>query len=105
MTPFEILGLPEDADDDAQVKQAYLAKVRAYPPERAPQQFQRVREAYETVQDRRKRLAYALFHRREVTSADVLGHLLHQRGTPRRANAAAFRQALVAALAHPPESD
>ncbi len=101
MTPFEILGLPEDTDDDAQVKQAYLAKVRAHPPEHAPQQFQRIREAYEHVQDHHKRLTYKLLHIQAVSRADIEEPLLSQRGELRRPDIKIFRQALFAALSFP----
>jgi len=59
--PFEILEVGADADDDS-IKQAYLQKVKTYPPERYPQQFQQIRQAYETIKDRRSRLHYTLFN-------------------------------------------
>lgn len=58
--PFQVLGVPETADD-AEIKKAYLRKVRQFPPDRAPQRFQIVREAFEAVQTRRDRLRYRLF--------------------------------------------
>jgi curved DNA-binding protein CbpA len=60
-TPFEILGLPESATDQ-EIRSAYLAKVREYPPEREPERFQEIRAAFEAIQDRRARLEYQLFH-------------------------------------------
>src|SRR4029453_799394 len=48
MSPFAVLGIEETADD-AQVRAAYLAKVRRSPPDRDPDGFRRVREAYEAV--------------------------------------------------------
>jgi curved DNA-binding protein CbpA len=53
--PFTVLGVGEDAGDD-QIKQRYLALVRAYPPDREPERFQAYRAAYEAVRDQRKRL-------------------------------------------------
>ena len=53
--PFTILGVGEDAGDD-QIKQRYLALVRAFPPDREPERFQAYRAAYEALRDRRKRL-------------------------------------------------
>jgi curved DNA-binding protein CbpA len=97
MTPFEILGVSEDADD-ARIKQAYLQKVREYPPERAPRQFQRAREAYERIQSGQKRLEYRLFHTHEPSVAEILEHLLQQRGAPQRPSAQALRQALATSL-------
>jgi curved DNA-binding protein CbpA len=53
--PFTVLGVGEDAGDD-QIKQRYLALVRAFPPDREPERFQAYRAAYEAVRDQRKRL-------------------------------------------------
>jgi curved DNA-binding protein CbpA len=53
--PFTILGVGEDAGDD-QIKQRYLALVRACPPDREPERFQAYRAAYEALRDQRKRL-------------------------------------------------
>jgi curved DNA-binding protein CbpA len=60
MNPFTVLGLEETADDEA-VRAAYLAAVRQSPPDRDPDGFRRIREAYETLQDEERRLALRLF--------------------------------------------
>ncbi len=60
-TPFEILDIEEDADDES-IKKAYLGKVRENPPERDGTAFQTIRNAYETIQTQRHRLQYQLFH-------------------------------------------
>lgn len=60
-TPFEILEVPGDADDEA-IKKAYLKKVKECPPERGQDAFQRVREAFEAVQTDKQRRRYRLFH-------------------------------------------
>jgi curved DNA-binding protein CbpA len=59
-TPYDILKIGEDADDAA-VKKAYLAAVREFPPERFPEQFQKIREAYEKIGTAKARLQYELF--------------------------------------------
>ncbi|CAK0766676.1 DnaJ-like protein [Gammaproteobacteria bacterium] len=59
-TPFEVLNVAEDADDSA-IKKAYLARVREFPPERDPEHFQVVRDAYETLRGPRERIAWRLF--------------------------------------------
>jgi curved DNA-binding protein CbpA len=41
-----------------EIKHAYLRLVRRYPPERAPEEFKRIREAYETLSDPRTRHEY-----------------------------------------------
>ena len=41
-----------------EIKRAYQRLVRSYPPERAPEEFKRIREAYETLSDTRSRSAH-----------------------------------------------
>ena len=69
--PYVTLGLPPDVDDAA-VHAAYLAAVKACPPERDPERFQRLRAAYETLRTRRDRLAQALFDQAPPTLTDIL---------------------------------
>ena len=69
--PYLILGLPLDADDAA-VHAAYLAAVKACPPERDPRRFESLRAAYEALRTRRDRLAQALFDTTPPTLADCL---------------------------------
>ena len=54
--PYEILGVPAAATD-AEVKAAYLAAVRAHPPEREPEAFKSIRAAYEQLRTPERRLA------------------------------------------------
>lgn len=58
--PFELLGIPRDADDEA-VRAAYLAKVRESPPDRSPELFEKLRAAYEKLRDPRARIRHRLF--------------------------------------------
>lgn len=44
------LGVVPDADPPS-LHQAYLAKVRQYPPDREPDMFEKVRNAYEQLKD------------------------------------------------------
>jgi curved DNA-binding protein CbpA len=53
--PFSILGVDENVADE-EIKRRYLALVRAFPPDREPEQFQVYRAAYEALRDERKRL-------------------------------------------------
>ncbi len=48
--PFEVLGLSMDADE-ATVRARYLELVRQYPPDRDPDMFTQVRQAYEAASD------------------------------------------------------
>lgn len=50
LDPYEVLGLAEAATAE-EIKRAYFALVRANPPERNPEQFKRIRAAYERLRD------------------------------------------------------
>jgi curved DNA-binding protein CbpA len=52
--PWEVLGTHPDAGDE-EIRQAYLQKVKAFPPEHAPVEFERIRDAYETLRDPKRR--------------------------------------------------
>jgi curved DNA-binding protein CbpA len=60
MNPFTVLGLEETADDEA-VRTAYLTALRGSPPDRDPEGFRRIRDAYEALRDKEHRLALRLF--------------------------------------------
>lgn len=63
--PFTVLGVADDADDD-EIRQRYLALVREFPPDRAPERFQELRGAYDALSDERKRLETKLLHTNEA---------------------------------------
>ena len=46
--------MSQDADA-GEIRSAYLNKIKEYPPERCPQEFERVRDAYEILSDPRHR--------------------------------------------------
>ena len=50
----ELLGVAPNADD-AEIRAAYLRKVKENPPDRAPEQFERIRDAYDLLRDPRRR--------------------------------------------------
>lgn len=75
ITPYEILEVAEDADDSL-VKKAYLGMVRRYPPERFPDDFQRIYRAYELIKTEDDRLAYRLFHCALPAPAEIAAVLL-----------------------------
>lgn len=45
---YEVLGVPRDADQKT-IKRAYFKLVRQYTPEKEPERFQQIREAYENL--------------------------------------------------------
>lgn len=74
-TPYEILEVAVDVDD-ATLKKAYLTMVRRYPPERFPDDFQRIYQAYELIKTAEDRLSYRLFHCELPQPADIAALLL-----------------------------
>ena len=60
MDPAGVLGVPPSATDE-EIRAAYLAKVRECPPDRSPEQFERIRDAYELLRDPRGRVRHRLF--------------------------------------------
>ncbi len=52
--PYSVLGLARTATS-AEIKQAYFALVRTHPPERDPDNFKRIRAAYERLRDPERR--------------------------------------------------
>jgi hypothetical protein len=54
MNANEILGVRANASEE-EVRAAYLSKVKEFPPDRSPDEFERIRDAYETLRDSRKR--------------------------------------------------
>jgi len=60
MDPYEVLGIDWKADD-ATIRKTYLDLVKRYPPERFPEKFRQIADAYDLVKDRKSRLEYYLF--------------------------------------------
>jgi len=52
--PWIVLGIDSTADEQ-QIRAAYLRNVKTFPPDRAPQEFERVRDAYQQLRDPRRR--------------------------------------------------
>ena len=57
--PREILGVAPNAGD-AEIRAAYLRKVKENPPERSATAFERIRDAYEVLRDPRRRALHML---------------------------------------------
>lgn len=49
----QILEVRPEAGDE-HIRAAYLRKVKEYPPDRSPQEFEQVREAYEALRNTRR---------------------------------------------------
>ncbi len=93
-TPYEILDVDDDADD-AQIKKAYLAMVRRYPPERFPDDFQKIYQAYDQIKTKEDRLSHRLFHCERLSAADIAEELLPKRSGNIQATVPEFQEHLA----------
>jgi curved DNA-binding protein CbpA len=50
----EVLGVSLEAGE-AEIRAAYLRKVKEFPPDHSPEEFEKVRDAYEVLRDPRSR--------------------------------------------------
>jgi curved DNA-binding protein CbpA len=75
--PLVVLGVRADAGD-AEIRSAYLRKVKQFPPDRSPEEFERVRDAYDVLRDRRRRVAHFLF---SIDPSAPLDSLLENAGS------------------------
>ena len=78
--PRQVLGIPPEAGDE-EIRAAYLRKVKEYPPDRAPREFEKVRDAYEVLRDPRARTRHLLL---SVDPKQPLVSLLEGRVSERR---------------------
>lgn len=53
--PATILGVSPEAGE-AEIRAAYLRKVREHPPDRSPREFERIRDAYGLLRDPHRRV-------------------------------------------------
>jgi curved DNA-binding protein CbpA len=81
--PYQVLGLPPESDDDA-IRRRYLELVRQFPPEKHPERFAAVRQAYESLRDLNTRLRHRLFEAGRNDSVDAIIEELACRTTRRR---------------------
>ncbi len=70
MNPYLVLNVPEGSDDAA-IRAAYLAGVKAFPPEYAPLKFQALNTAYESIRDEARRHAYTLFDQTPIGNSPI----------------------------------
>lgn len=73
--PYLVLDVPETATDD-DVRRAYLLKLRDFPPERAPEEFQRVCDAYALIKTELDRARLRLFGMPRPVSGTQLAELV-----------------------------
>jgi curved DNA-binding protein CbpA len=78
--PRKVLGISPQAGDE-EIRAAYLRKVKEYPPDRAPREFEKVRDAYEALRDPRRRTRHLLL---SADPEQPLVSLLQGRDSERR---------------------
>lgn len=78
--PWRILEVEPEATGE-EIRAAYLRKIKQYPPERHPEEFERVRDAYEDLRDPRGRTRKLLF---SGDPLPPLEHLLEGHAAARR---------------------
>ncbi|CAD6872166.1 J domain-containing protein [Methylomonas fluvii] len=79
ISPYDILGVPEQASD-ADIKQAYLQRVKDNPPDRDPARFRQIQEAFEAIKDQDSRLRHALFAMPHIEFDALLAQAFGQQG-------------------------
>lgn len=57
--PYKILAV-ESGSGEKEIRSAYLKKIKEFPPDRSPEEFQRIRDAYEILRDPRRRATVQL---------------------------------------------
>ncbi len=77
--PRTILGVSLEADDE-EIRTAYLRKIKEFPPDRSPAEFERVRDAYALLRDPRKRIEWMLL---SAEADESLVNLLNMRPAAR----------------------
>src|SRR4051794_8339271 len=87
--PYATLGVPADSDDAA-IRRRYLELVKQYSPERHPERFAAVRQAYESLRDLDTRLRYRLFEAGKADSVDAIIDEVAGKGPRRRLSLAAL---------------
>jgi len=55
MDARKVLGVNQDATEE-EIRAAYVRKVREYPPDRSPEEFECIRDAYDSLRDPRRRM-------------------------------------------------
>lgn len=58
--PRDLLGVSLEAGDE-EIRAAYLRKIKEFPPDRCPEEFEKVRDAHDLLRDPRRRTEWMLF--------------------------------------------
>jgi DnaJ-class molecular chaperone len=96
LVDYMMLDLDPTASDE-EIREQYLALIKAHPPEHDPEGFQDVTQAYERIKDRHARIRHQLFGYR--FSSDIEGSFAYllRAARPKRKRAG-LRALLKAAI-------
>lgn len=83
--PYLVLDVPETATDD-DVRRAYLQKISEFPPERTPDEFQRVCDAYALIKTELDRARLRLFGMPSPSLSTKLAELVPKEKAAKRYN-------------------
>jgi curved DNA-binding protein CbpA len=78
--PRQVLGIEANASEE-EIRAAYLRRIKEHPPDSSPEEFERIRDAYETLRDPRRRAQSLLF---AVDPEAPMTSLIADRRTERR---------------------
>lgn len=81
--PYKVLNVGPEASPD-EIRQRYLTLVREFSPERDPQRFAQIREAYDQLRDPVASLERRLFNTTAIDTFDTLLAADRQRQGVRR---------------------
>ena len=95
--PFSLLGIDEDADDES-VRKAYLRMVRVYTPEREPDRFQEIRDAYEQIATGYSRMSVRLFGAYKPDALSLAASILEEEKMAAKPDADGFLIVLAESL-------
>ncbi|HEX8953474.1 MAG TPA: DnaJ domain-containing protein, partial [Polyangia bacterium] len=99
---YETLGIDRAADERA-IKKAYFALVRKFPPETHPEEFKRIREAYEVLANPQSRTDYDAVSEFDRYGADVSAHLKAGTAAMEQGDWAHAQTELIAVLEQQPQ--
>jgi curved DNA-binding protein CbpA len=100
MNPFIVLNLPYDCSDE-DVRGSYQKLLRSHSPERHPEQFQVIQEAYQALINESARWNWRLFNTKkdQRSPVEALAEFAHLPGRSHPPGDLAFRQLLTACTA------
>ena len=77
LSAFDLLQVSMEASDD-DIKSAYLTMVQDNSPDKNPERFQEIRQAYEQIATKEDRLNYELFQAPRLGFHELLSHLMKE---------------------------